>query len=102
MFFSPICRGCGGTKPPGLRFQRMQSSRRRGRLATDEQKRKDTEKKQSYEKRASHDALEKRHRAQETEGVPLEPSPSTYDDDDDNDKGMEVWLGFSPEVRLLS
>ena len=59
-------------------------------MATDEQKKNDTEKKQSYEKRASHDALEKRHRAQETEGVPLEPSPSIDDDDDDNDKGVEV------------
>jgi hypothetical protein len=48
----------------------------------------------------THDALEKCRRAQEREGVPLEPSPSI--DDDDDDEGMEVRLGFSPEVRLWS
>lgn len=33
--------------------------------------------------------------------MPLEPSPITEDDDDDKE-GMEVWLGFSSEVRLWS
>lgn len=33
--------------------------------------------------------------------MPLEPSPSTQDDDD-NDEGMEVRLGFSVEVGLWS
>lgn len=46
--------------------------------------------------------MEKCRRAQEREGVPLEPSPSTEDDDDGDDEGMEVRLGFSPEVRLWS
>jgi hypothetical protein len=49
----------------------------------------------------AHDALEKRHRAQAREGLPLEASPSMEeDDDDDDDEGMEVCLGFSLEARL--
>jgi hypothetical protein len=51
----------------------------------------------------AHDALEKRRRAQAREGLPLEGSPSKEDDDDDDDdEGMEVRLGFSPEVGLWS
>lgn len=47
--------------------------------------------------------MEKCRRAQDRDGVPLEPSPSIEDDDDDNDdEGMEVWQGFSPEVWLWS
>lgn len=47
------------------------------------------------------DALEKRRRAQTREGLPLEASPSMEDDDDDDDdEGMEVRMGFSPEVGL--
>jgi hypothetical protein len=48
------------------------------------------------------DTIEKRHRAQEREGLPLDASPSTNDDNDDDNEGMEVRLGFSPEVRLWS
>lgn len=49
------------------------------------------------------EVLEKCRRAQDRDGVLLEPSPSIEDDDDDNDnEGMEVRLGFSPEVRLWS
>lgn len=55
-----------------------------------------------HEKRAAHDALEKRHRAQERVGVPLVSSPSTQDNNDGDDEGMEVRLGFSPEVSLWS
>jgi hypothetical protein len=49
------------------------------------------------EKRATLDALEKHRLAHEREGVPLEASPSI---DDDEEEGMEVWMGFSPETRL--
>lgn len=52
-----------------------------------------------HEKRVAHNTLEKCRRAQERDGVPLGPSPST---DDDDNEGMEVRLGFSPEVRLWS
>jgi hypothetical protein len=49
----------------------------------------------------AYDALEKRRRAQAREGLPLKASPSTEDDNDvDDDKGMEVRWGFSPEARL--
>ena len=74
-------------------------------MAIEQQKKKDKEKKRIHEKRAAHDALERHHRAQEREGLPLEASSSTNDDDDDDnddDEGMEVRLGFSPEIRLWS
>lgn len=36
-------------------------------------------------------------------GVPLEPSPSTDDGDyNGEDEGMEIRLGFSPQVKLWS
>jgi hypothetical protein len=49
----------------------------------------------------AHDLLEKRHRAQAREGLLLEDSPSTKEEeeDDDDDEGMEVRVGFIPEVR---
>jgi hypothetical protein len=73
------------------------------RLAIEQQKKKDKEKKRIHEKRAAHDALERHHRAQEREGLPLEASPSTIGGGgDDDDEGMEVWLGFNPKVRLWS
>jgi hypothetical protein len=81
------------------------ASRAARRLATEQQKKKkDEEKKRAHEKRAARDELEKHRRAQEREGLPLEASLDTFDDDDDgdDDEGMEVWLGFSPEVRLWS
>lgn len=76
------------------------------RLAVEQQKRKnDEEKKRAREKKVACNALERRHRAREREGVPLEPFPSTISaaaDDDDDDEGMEIRLGFSPNVRLWS
>jgi hypothetical protein len=36
------------------------------------------------------------------EGLPLEASPSMEDDNDNDDEGMEVRLGFSPEAGLWS
>lgn len=67
------------------------------RLAVEEQKNKDTEKKRAREKRATFDALEKHRLAHEREGVPLEASPST---EDDEEEGMKVWMGFNLETRL--
>jgi hypothetical protein len=50
------------------------------------------------------EALEKRHRRQERDGLPLEPSsdtPDDYDDDDDDeDDDMAARLGLSPDLRL--
>jgi hypothetical protein len=74
-------------------------------LAAEQQKRrKDEDKKRARKKRAARDALEKCRWAQEREGLPLQASSSTEDDDDndDDDEGMEVRLGFNPEVRTWS
>lgn len=62
-----------------------------------QKKKKDVDKKRSRKKIVAHDVLEKRCRAQEREGLPLEASPSTAANDDE---GMENRLGFSPEVGL--
>jgi hypothetical protein len=45
------------------------------------------------------DALEKARMAQARDGLPLEASPSKEEDNDD-EEGMEVRMGFSPEVGL--
>jgi hypothetical protein len=45
------------------------------------------------------DALEKHHWVRAREGLPLEASPSTGDDDGDGE-GMEVRMGFSPKAGL--
>lgn len=72
-------------------------------LAVEEKKKKDADKKRARKKMLVHDALEKRRKAQAREGLPLEASPSTEEEDyDDDDEGMEVQLGFSPEARLWS
>jgi hypothetical protein len=51
------------------------------------------------------EALEKRHRRQERDGIPLEPSLDTPDDDDDDydddeDDDMAARLSLSPNPRL--
>jgi hypothetical protein len=50
------------------------------------------------------DALERRRRRQERDGLPREPSPETPDDDDDDDDDedddMATRLGLSPDLRL--
>jgi hypothetical protein len=50
------------------------------------------------------EALERRHRRQERDGLPREPSPETLDDDDDDnddeDDDMAARLGLSPDLRL--
>lgn len=67
-----------------------------------EEKKKDADKKWACKKMLARDALEKRCRAQAREGLPLQFSPRMEDDDNDDDEGMEVLLGFSPEARLWS
>jgi hypothetical protein len=50
---------------------------------------------------AGSDALERRRRKQEREGLPREPSPETPDDDDeDEDDDMVARLGLSPDLWL--
>jgi hypothetical protein len=70
------------------------------RLTAEEKKRKrDEEKRWARKKMLTHDSLEKRRRAQAREGFLLEASPSIEDEeDDDDDEGMEVHMGFNPEV----
>jgi hypothetical protein len=50
------------------------------------------------------EALEKRRRRQEKDGLPREPSPETPDDDDDDDDDedddMAARLGLSPDLRM--
>jgi hypothetical protein len=73
------------------------------RLAAEEKKRKkDEEKKRARKKMLAYDSLEKHRRAQAREGLPLEASLSTEEEDDDDDEGVEVRMGFSPEVRPRS
>ncbi len=49
-------------------------------------------------------ALERRRRRQERDGLPREPSPETPDDDDDDDDDedddMAARLGLSPDLRV--
>jgi hypothetical protein len=69
--------------------------------AVEKKKKKDADKKWSRHKMVARDALVKCRRAQAREGLPLEASPSMKNDDDD-DEGMEVQLGFNPKVELWS
>jgi hypothetical protein len=68
--------------------------------AEEKKKKKDAEKARAREWRRVRDALEKRRRQQEREGLPREPSPETPDDDDDDDDeeedDMAARLGLSP------
>jgi hypothetical protein len=70
--------------------------------AKEKKKKKDAEKARARERRRARDALEKRCRQQEREGLPREPSPETPDDDDDDDDeeedDMAARLGLSPGV----
>jgi hypothetical protein len=75
------------------------------RVAAEKRKeKKDAEKAQARERTWARDALERRHRKQERDGLPREPSPETPDDDDDDDDDedddMAARLGLSPDLRL--
>jgi hypothetical protein len=62
------------------------------------------EKARAREQMRARDALERRCRMQERDGLPREPSPETPDDDDDDDDDedddMAARLGLSPDLRL--
>jgi hypothetical protein len=77
------------------------------RVAAEKKKeKKDAEKARAREQTRARDALERRCRRQERDGLPREPSPETPDndgdddDDDDEDDDMAARLGFSPDLRL--
>jgi hypothetical protein len=77
------------------------------RVAADKKKeKKDAEKAWARERMRARDALERRRRRQEKDGLPREPSPETPDDDDDDDDDddedddMAARLGLSPDLRL--
>jgi hypothetical protein len=61
---------------------------------------KDTKKARARERMRARDALERRRRRQERDGLPREPSPETPDDDDGEDDDMAARLGLSPDLRL--
>jgi hypothetical protein len=77
------------------------------RVAVEKRKeKKDTKKAQAHERTRARDALEKRRRRQERDGLSREPSPETPDDDDDDDDDddedddMAARIGLSPDLRL--
>jgi hypothetical protein len=75
------------------------------RVAAEKKKeKKDAKKAQARERMRARDALERRRRKQERDGLLREPSPETLDDDDDDDDDedddMAARLGLSPDLRL--
>jgi hypothetical protein len=73
------------------------------RVATEKKKyKKDAKKARARERMQARDALERRRRKQERDGLPREPSLETPDDDDDDDEDddMAARLGLSPDLRL--
>jgi hypothetical protein len=65
---------------------------------------KDAEKARAHERTWARDALERRRRRQERDGLPREPSPETPnnddDDNDDEDDDMAARPGLSSDLRL--
>jgi hypothetical protein len=77
------------------------------RVAAEKRKeKKDTKKARARERTRARDALEKRRRWQERDGLPREPLPKMPDDDDDDDDDddedddMAARLGLSPDLWL--
>jgi hypothetical protein len=76
------------------------------RVAAEKKEKKDAEKARARERTWARDALERRRRRQERDGLLREPSPETPndddddDDDDDEDDDMAARLGLSPDLRL--
>jgi hypothetical protein len=72
--------------------------------AEKKKEKKDAEKARARERMRAWDALERRRRRQERDGLPREPSLETPDDDDDDDDDedddMAARLGLSPDLRL--
>jgi hypothetical protein len=75
------------------------------RVAVEKKKeKKDAEKARAHERMRAWEALERRRRRQERDGLSREPSPETPDDDDDDDDDdedddMVARLGLSPDLR---
>jgi hypothetical protein len=98
-------QGLGFQKPSLPRVPEDPIDRAARRVATEKKKeKKDAEKAWARERMRARDALEKRRRWQERDGLPREPSPETPDDDDDDDDdeddNMAARLGLSPYLRL--
>lgn len=74
-----ICRGYGGYQTALPPVPEDAAGRTARQLAVEEKKKK---KKKNEAKRAVHDAIEKHCRAHEREGLPLEASPSTDDEEE--------------------
>jgi hypothetical protein len=76
------------------------------RVAAEKKEKKDAKKARARERMRARDALERRRRRQERDGLPREPSLETPDDDDDDDDDddedddMAACLGLSPDLRL--
>jgi hypothetical protein len=75
------------------------------RVAAEKKKeKKEVKKARARERMRARDALERRRRKQDRDGLPREPSPETPDnddgDDDDEDDDMAARLGLSPDLRL--
>jgi hypothetical protein len=70
------------------------------RVAAEKKEKKDAKKAWARERMRARDALERRRRRQERDGLPREPSLETPDDDDDKDDDMAACLGLSPDLRL--
>jgi hypothetical protein len=74
------------------------------RVAAEKKEKKDVEKARAHERTRAREALERRRRRQERDGLPREPSSETRDDDDDDDDDedddMAACLGLSPDQRL--
>jgi hypothetical protein len=75
------------------------------RVAAEKKKeKKDAKKARARERMRARDALERRRRRQERDGLPREPSLETPDDDDDDDDDedddMAARLGLSPDLGL--
>jgi hypothetical protein len=70
------------------------------RVAAEKKEKKDAKKARARERMRARDALERRCRRQERDGLPREPSPESPDDDDDEDDDMAARLGLTPDLRL--
>jgi hypothetical protein len=94
-------QGLGFHKPSLPRVPEDAVDQAAWRVAAEKKKeKKDAEKARARERMRARDALEKRRRRQERDGLPREPSLETPDDDDDDDDDedddMAARLGLSP------
>jgi hypothetical protein len=93
--------GCHKPSQPPLPEDAVDQATRR--VAAEKKKeKKDAKKARARERMRARDALERRRRRQERDGLPREPLSETPDDDDDDDEDddMAARLGLSPDLRL--